>query len=1540
MAISAVFSASFDKLEAAVNKATITVKTFETGAKNAAKSMNTMAESFSGAKIQAEALKAAKAVESIGGVTKLTAAEQVKLIDTVERANDKYAALGQTAPAAIQKISKELENTAVAQKKASDAAEAAQQKQLQNIQTIGSGLSQAGTVMAAAISVPIAAGFALSIKAAKDFESAFAGVVKTVDGLDVDKFGKLNTSAQELRGQIIGLSKEIPVSAVALSNIAAVGGQFGVSRGALLEFTKTVAELGVAIDGISAEDAAAALAQIAKVAHVSEQDFGRMASTLVDLGNKGSSTEGTILEFSKRLAGAGAQAGLTAPEIFGIGAAMANVGLEAEAGGSAMSKLLAELTKAAAVGGKDLQLFAQYAGMSSEAFQKLFKENAAGALQSFIQGLHNAKEGGENLQVALDKLGITEIRERDTILRLAGAYTEIGSQVGIAKKAFQDNTALAEEARKRFVTFDSQLQLFKNQVVAVGIELGGPMLNALRNALTAVTPLIHGIETLAQGFSAMPESLQTAALLLGGAVGLAPIMILLAGNTIKAYTEIRTFTTAIKELQVVTTVTGWLGGFSGAVGKVLAVIGGLPVAVAAAGTALAAWIASLNLGTNIVVSMQGPLGQLIAALTNSTAAANTQAIASKASAEQIEKLGSAHLMASHGVEAATAAHKALAPVIDASAALSKQFATDLAGKGRQAFIDAASDVKMYGSSMKEAAAAHGIAETSLHRWIEEQQAATKAVKAHNTELEKTETFQHRVDMSVKASRDIMSGFWKKLLEDATAGAKRFDDQIKSMWDTAYKANQDADATIRSLTMSSLDFQIDALGRETQARKEAIASQSALAQIARDAIDRDAAAGLLKLIRTSDDTKAAFAALGAEMSLVFRTDLSQIFGGVDVIPKVTQQTTTWTQGVQNLSSAFSQLSQVTGGAFGAVTQGIGTIVSAMNVAIEGSQKFFSTLGDPEKFKAVKATMADLANAIVGGVSSISSATSGPNLGQNIAGGALSGATSGAAIAGTAAMIAGATAKGAAVAGVWGAAAGVAVGIFIAVLRGRSTRQEMQKVGHEWGVDISQGLADEVRKGATQFRGQDVASAVFNLKDIIKEAGGLNDLNFNQFLGHMRDVFVMIERGLFTTKQAGQVLNDNFDAFAQHVVDSGRIASQGFQDILALNASSGVYAKSVLDFVDQRTQAVGTSLAALAAPLLDSIAKWQAANQAATDAGKAIGDQSAFIASSAAELNDLGTIAVGAFGAARKAGLSFVDAVKAIGPGLDALIAAQQALGTTSDNVALQELIHFRDRVNQNQTLVSGAEALNQTMLGLSQIGGLNADTLAAMESQGQRTFDRLIDSGFTENEALSTMSDFLLSVIDAHEQLGIPIDENTAKLIDMADQYGLLKKDGKSMTDILEQGFHTLSEAINRLIETMGGMPLVIDDVADSLSRLPSALPNPFEGWQVPNVDVPAGDTPQTMPSFANGTDGAAYFGSGTLAMLHGWERVIPEGDFQAMMRDVSAGGHGGTSVVNHNDFRGALVGDYASQQQLRRLLDDAFMNDRDLRTQSSLPGGR
>lgn len=405
------------------------------------------------------------------------------------------------------------------------------------IKNFGDSVSSLGGKLTTGLTLPLVASVGMVAKAAVDYESAFAGVKKTVDETATVSYKNLSDGIRQM-------AKELPASAVEIANVAEVAGQLGIKAEDILTFSRTMIDMGESTN-LSAEEAATAIAKIANILGLTSDEYGRFGASVVDLGNNFATTERDIVEMTNRLAAGGKLAGLTAPDILGLATAMSSVGIEAEAGGTAMTQTLTAIGNAVSLTGKgaadDLNLIAKTAGMTSEEFQQAWKEKPVVALQSFIRGLKDAQEKGVNMNAILAQLGMTGIRQSNMLKSLALASDKMGEAVDRSNKAWKENTALTNEANKRYETTESQLKMFKNQVTDLAIEFGGPLLKALREGLTAAKPWIDTLAKMAKQFSSMSEEQQRNVLKWGAlTVGAGPALSILGkgfgiiGNLTKA----------------------------------------------------------------------------------------------------------------------------------------------------------------------------------------------------------------------------------------------------------------------------------------------------------------------------------------------------------------------------------------------------------------------------------------------------------------------------------------------------------------------------------------------------------------------------------------------------------------------------------------------------------------------------------------------------------------------------------------------------------------------------------------------------------------------------------------------------------------------------------------------------------------------------------------------------------------------------------------------------------------------------------------------
>lgn len=376
-----------------------------------------------------------------------------------------------------------------------------------HIQQFGKKVSDFGGTLTKGVSAPLIASAGFALKAAIDYETAFAGVKKTVDGTP-QQFDKLSASIREM-------AKEMPSSAVEIANVAEAAGQLGVPIGAIKDFSKTMINLGVSTN-LSSEEAASSIAKIGNIMQVSGKDLGtwsgHFGAAVVDLGNHFATTERDIVEMTNRLAAGGKLAGLTTPDILGLATAMSSVGIEAEAGGTAMTQTLTGIGKAVSGVGENakekLEIIAQTAGMTAEQFSTAWKQKPVEALQAFIKGLQRSHDEGKNMDGILEDLGMKGIRQSNMLKSLALASDRMGEAVSRSNSAWKENSALTNEASKRYETTESQLKIFKNQVTDLAIEFGGPLLKAMNSGLQAVKPWISKLADMAKAFSEMSEAQQ------------------------------------------------------------------------------------------------------------------------------------------------------------------------------------------------------------------------------------------------------------------------------------------------------------------------------------------------------------------------------------------------------------------------------------------------------------------------------------------------------------------------------------------------------------------------------------------------------------------------------------------------------------------------------------------------------------------------------------------------------------------------------------------------------------------------------------------------------------------------------------------------------------------------------------------------------------------------------------------------------------------------------------------------------------------------
>ena len=406
------------------------------------------------------------------------------------------------ATAALKRVERQLNQTTKAGK--------GTEKGMKGLSGGFAGMMQGGAgaalKMAGAASAVIAVGLAMKhgISQALKWETALTGVAKTVSGTDVE--------IAALGHSLTRMATTIPVAREELAKLAQVSGQLGVQTQNLKLYVETAAQLGVAVDDLTPEEAIVGLTKFGNVMGTNQKDIAKLASAVVDLGNNFATTEGTILNMGQRMAAAGRIIGLSEGDVLGLATALSSVGINAESGGTAFSRVMIEISKAASEGGTQLEEMARLAGMTAEEFQHVTRTTPVEAIKKFVVGLKNAQDRGENVFKTLEGLGMNSVRLQQALLSASSATGMFTSAIMKGNEAFEEGTALQAEAQRAFGTTQAKLDMLGNTFDAVSGEAMKsflPVIGGIAEGLTtAMAALFLPTEKVVDVFSKFPKAVE------------------------------------------------------------------------------------------------------------------------------------------------------------------------------------------------------------------------------------------------------------------------------------------------------------------------------------------------------------------------------------------------------------------------------------------------------------------------------------------------------------------------------------------------------------------------------------------------------------------------------------------------------------------------------------------------------------------------------------------------------------------------------------------------------------------------------------------------------------------------------------------------------------------------------------------------------------------------------------------------------------------------------------------------------------------------
>ena len=491
---------------------------------------------------------------------------------------------------------------------------------IKNAEEAGKKMTEIGNKMTLAISAPL---LLLGKKAygnAVDYESAYVGMQKTVEGT-ADDYERMYEAA-------LNISETTPTGFVDAMGIMQTGGNLGVGIDNLESFTRNYAALVAATDQhVSGDEGAKSVANFLNIMDGGVQNIDRFGASLVHLGNNYNATEDQILAMGTRMASAGRLAGFSSPQVLGMATAFSAVGINAEAGGSAASKLIKQMQLAAEVGSNakttlegtygsatdfsyfisskenllsvaqdfgttteqvqrmadswlSLEQFAQVSGKTADQFIADWSKDPAQGMIDFFAGLNSIDASGvESTLAMLDKMGITEIRESNLVAAMATNPELFASAIQDAMTAYTENAALMAEFEKQISTQEAQNEMLGN-------KLDNSMADFGDNIVKAVQPALDKLNELLTAFNSLSEVDQDKIMTLMGALIIAGPALTALGTMTTAIGKIAKGFQAIQKCEKVKSVLSSIGTFitTTPVGQALA----LATAVALIATAIEA----------------------------------------------------------------------------------------------------------------------------------------------------------------------------------------------------------------------------------------------------------------------------------------------------------------------------------------------------------------------------------------------------------------------------------------------------------------------------------------------------------------------------------------------------------------------------------------------------------------------------------------------------------------------------------------------------------------------------------------------------------------------------------------------------------------------------------------------------------------------------------------------------------------------------------------------------------------------------------------
>lgn len=262
-----------------------------------------------------------------------------------------------------------------------------------------------------------------------------------------------------------------------LNKLAQEAGRLGLqSEEDVLGFVKAADKINVALDDLG-EGATLTLSKLTDIFGDKqrlgvEQSLLSVGSVINELSQNSTASAPYLAEFAQRLAGVGAQAHMTIPEIMGFGAVLDSQGQKLEMSSTALSKVIMNMFK-------DPAKIAEATGLSIEKFSETCKRSTNEGLLMLLERL-NELGGIDSLAPVFKDMGENGARASAVLAALAGNVDMVRQQQEAANVAFQEAVSIDKEFEVQNTTVQAGLEKARKKFNEMAVELGQKLMPVVR----------------------------------------------------------------------------------------------------------------------------------------------------------------------------------------------------------------------------------------------------------------------------------------------------------------------------------------------------------------------------------------------------------------------------------------------------------------------------------------------------------------------------------------------------------------------------------------------------------------------------------------------------------------------------------------------------------------------------------------------------------------------------------------------------------------------------------------------------------------------------------------------------------------------------------------------------------------------------------------------------------------------------------------------------------------------------------------------------